>query len=111
MVPDAGAARTLRRCPGPLAQVGCSCRPARVAVRSRRGAVLLAGLRGRGHRPLRCICRGRHRRFGDEPGGFVMRAGHRLQDGRDAGRDAGTAAGEARPAGARLLRCVAQGGL
>ena len=37
----------------------------RVAVRSCRGAVLLAGLRGRGHRPLRCICRGRHRRFGD----------------------------------------------
>ena len=83
-------------------KVGGPCRTARLALRSRRGAVLFAGLRGRGHRSLRCICRGRHRRFGDEPGGFVMRAGHRLQDGRHAGRDAGTAAGEARPAGARL---------
>ncbi len=49
--------------------------------------------------------------LGDEPGGFVTRAGHRLQDGRHTGRDAGTAAGEARPAGARLRRCSAQGGL
>ena len=30
--------------------------------------------------------------LGDEPGGFVTRAGHRLQDGRHTGRDAGTAA-------------------
>lgn len=27
-------------------------------MRSRRGAVLFAGLRGQGHCPLRCICRG-----------------------------------------------------
>ena len=70
---------------GALAQVVGSCRAVRVAVRSRRGAVLLAGLRGRGHRPLRCICRRRHRRFGDRPGRSVTRTGHRLQDGWHAG--------------------------
>lgn len=46
VAPDAGTARALRRCPGPLAQVVGSCRASCLAVRSRRGAVLFAGLRG-----------------------------------------------------------------
>ncbi len=39
-------------------------------------AVLFAGLRGRGHRSLRCLCRGRHRCPGNRPGGSVARTGH-----------------------------------
>lgn len=59
-----------------------SCRAARVAVHPCRSAVLLAGLRGQGHCPLRCLCRGRHRCTGHRPGRSVAGTGHRLQDGR-----------------------------
>ncbi|MFQ7392504.1 MAG: hypothetical protein ACLRM9_03850 [Collinsella aerofaciens] len=98
VAPDAGAARTLRRCLNRW-PAGCSCRPARVAVHSREVPFFHRAART-GHRSLRRLCRRRHRRFGDEPGGFVTRWSSTTR--RAAHRRTPEQLQEARPAGARL---------
>ena len=96
VVPDAGAARTLRRCPGPLAQVGGPCRAACWPCVRAEVPFFSLGCEDEDIARYGAYAEGAIDALATNPADS-SRAGHRLQDGRHAGRDAGTGCGRSTP--------------